>query len=66
MEKLGHTKDVLYVGDSVTDAEAARRAGLPFVAVLSGVTLRDAFDNPIAQPCAIVRDLDGLVAWLER
>ena len=33
----------LYVGDSVTDAETARRAGMPFVAVLSGVTKREAF-----------------------
>ena len=32
----------LYVGDSVTDAETARRAGVPFAAVLSGVTERDA------------------------
>ncbi len=28
----------LYVGDSVTDAETAKRASIPFVAVLSGVT----------------------------
>ena len=33
----------LYVGDSVTDAETARRAGVPFVAVLSGVTGQEAF-----------------------
>ena len=33
----------LYVGDSVTDAETAQRAGVPFVAVLSGVTQREAF-----------------------
>ena len=33
----------LYVGDSVTDAETAQRAGVPFVAVLSGVTGREAF-----------------------
>ena len=33
----------LYVGDSVTDAETARRAGVPFAAVLSGVTEREAF-----------------------
>ena len=33
----------LYVGDSVTDAETARRAGVPFVAALSGVTERKAF-----------------------
>lgn len=34
----------VYVGDSVTDAETAQRAGAPFVAVLSGVTRRDEFD----------------------
>ena len=33
----------LYVGDSVTDAETAQRAGVRFVAVLSGVTEREAF-----------------------
>ena len=33
----------VYVGDSVTDAQTAERAGVPFVAVLSGVTPRDAF-----------------------
>ena len=33
----------LYVGDSVTDAETARRAVVPFVAVLSGVTGRETF-----------------------
>ena len=32
----------LYVGDSITDAETARRAGVRFVAVLSGVTEREA------------------------
>ena len=35
----------LYVGDSVTDAETARRAGIAFVAVLSGVTPRTAFEE---------------------
>jgi phosphoglycolate phosphatase len=35
----------LYVGDTVIDAEAARRAGLPFIAVLSGVTEADAFSS---------------------
>lgn len=33
----------VYVGDSVTDAETARRAGVRFVSVLSGVTEREAF-----------------------
>ena len=32
---------VLYAGDSVTDAETARRAGTPFVAILSGPTRRE-------------------------
>ena len=36
----GHT---LYVGDNATDAETARRAGVPFLAVLSGVATRDEF-----------------------
>jgi phosphoglycolate phosphatase len=31
----------LYVGDSVTDAQTAQRAAVPFAAVLSGVTLRE-------------------------
>ena len=30
----------LYVGDNATDTETAHRAGVPFVAVLSGVTSR--------------------------
>ena len=33
----------LSVGDSVTDGETAQRAGVPFAAVLSGVTERNAF-----------------------
>ncbi len=32
-----------YVGDSPTDAQTARNAGVPFIAVLSGVTGRDGF-----------------------
>ncbi|MCY4580116.1 MAG: HAD-IA family hydrolase, partial [Chloroflexi bacterium] len=44
MEALSTPRErCLYVGDSVTDAETARRAGVPFVAVLSGVTGREAF-----------------------
>jgi phosphoglycolate phosphatase len=45
MEQLGVGPGVtLYVGDSVIDAEAARRAGVSFVAVLSGTTPREAFE----------------------
>jgi phosphoglycolate phosphatase len=44
LDKLGSvSSSSLYVGDSVTDAETAKRAAVPFVAVLSGVTPRDAF-----------------------
>jgi phosphoglycolate phosphatase-like HAD superfamily hydrolase len=35
----------VYVGDSVVDAEVAKRAAVPFVAVLSGVTPVDHFDG---------------------
>lgn len=44
IEKLElHPSDVLYVGDSIVDAETAWRAGTSFAAVLSGVTKREAF-----------------------
>ena len=45
----------LYVGDSVTDGETAQRAGVPFAAVLSGVTERDAlaaYDPVMILDCA--------------
>lgn len=37
------TSSAVYVGDTTIDAEAARRAGLPFVAVLSGATAAEDF-----------------------
>lgn len=44
LHALGLPADtLLYVGDTVTDAEAAAAAGVPFVAVLSGTTPREAF-----------------------
>jgi phosphoglycolate phosphatase len=39
----GTPASALYVGDSVTDAETAKRAEVPFVAVLSGVTPKEDF-----------------------
>lgn len=53
----------LYVGDSVTDAETARRAGVPFVAVLSGVTERKAFDD--FEPVMVLESAGELPALLE-
>ena len=56
-------KRCLYVGDSVTDAETARRAGLRFVAVLSGVTGREAFAE--YAPAMVLECAAGLPALLE-
>src|SRR5262249_5315454 len=39
------SSNALYVGDSIVDAIVAQRAGTPFVAVLSGTTTKDAFDQ---------------------
>jgi phosphoglycolate phosphatase len=59
--RLGRTSaEVLYVGDSTVDAETAARGGVTFVAVLSGVTPREAFAG--YQPHAIIDDLAQLPA----
>jgi phosphoglycolate phosphatase len=49
---------VLYVGDSLTDARAARAAELAFVAVLSGTTPAEAFTP--WQPLAVLSDVNSL------
>jgi phosphoglycolate phosphatase len=63
LEALRLERDcVLYVGDSLVDAEAAERARLRFVGVLSGVTPRDAF---AAHPSeAVLGSVRELPAWL--
>lgn len=53
----------LYVGDSVTDAETARRADVRFVAVLSGVTEREAFED--YEPVMVLRSAGELPALLK-
>jgi phosphoglycolate phosphatase len=59
MERLDvGLEEVLYVGDSVTDAEAAKRAGITFVAVLSGPTTGEAFEE--YETCALVGKLAQL------
>ncbi len=56
VKALGAAVDeVLYIGDSIVDAETAKRAQLPFVAVLTGVTPRRAFRG--YQPLAIIDSL---------
>jgi phosphoglycolate phosphatase len=53
--------EAVYVGDTTTDAEAASRAGMPFAAVLSGVTPPQAFaSHPVA---TVLADLGGLPGW---
>ncbi len=44
-ELAASREKTLYVGDSVTDAQTAERANVSFVAVLSGVTLREEFEG---------------------
>jgi phosphoglycolate phosphatase len=61
IERLGGvTSEVLYVGDSVVDAETAGRAVVSFVAVLSGVTPAAALAPH--EPLAIVADVGELPA----
>ena len=55
--------ECVYVGDSIVDAEAANRAGIQFVAVLTGVTARARFDSyPV---CEIINHVGEIPAWLE-
>ncbi len=54
---------VLYVGDSVTDAETAGRAGIPFAAVLSGTTPAEAFKS--YRPTAVFENIAALPGRLD-
>ena len=49
---------VMYVGDSVVDAELAKRAGVPLVVVLSGTTPRAHF--ALYEPVAVLEDVSQL------
>ena len=52
----------LYVGDSVTDAETARRGSVPFAAVLTGVTPPGDFDDyPTFTTMDSISELPSLV-----
>ena len=53
---------VLYVGDSVVDAELAKRAGISLVVVLSGVTPRSDFAE--YSPLAILETVSELPKFL--
>ena len=64
VERLGTTPArAFYVGDSLTDAETARAAGVPFVAVLSGMTTVADFAS--FTPVAVLDGVTVLPDWLE-
>ena len=74
MRALGiPANETIYVGDSIIDAEAANRAGVAFIAVLTGQTQRQAFANyvchsvhdDLSQFSAIVATYPGIVAPLQ-
>ncbi len=61
IETLGSSQQTtLYVGDSLVDAETAKRADVPFVAVLSGPTTADEFNG--YRLVAMLDDLTALPA----
>ena len=63
MERLGvSAEELLFCGDTVLDAGAAKNAGCDFAAVLNGTTPADAFAE---YPCVhIATDLEELANWL--
>ena len=52
----------LYVGDSIVDAELAKRAGVPLIVVLSGLTPKAHFDN--YQPLGVLEDVSHLPQFI--
>ena len=65
VERLGlDKKDILFCGDTVIDAETAKRAGVDFCAVLNGTTPAEAFgEYPHVH---IAPDLADLLDWLKK
>lgn len=64
MERAGVTADnAIFVGDAVWDCEAARRAGVPSIGVLSGGVSRDELTE--AGAAAVFEDAAELLAALD-
>lgn len=55
-------ESIVYVGDSVIDAELAARTGVPLIVVLSGVTPREHFDR--YKPLAVLKNVSELPEFL--
>jgi len=51
-------EEVLYIGDSIIDAETANRADVDFVAVTTGATLKEEFENYVCVD--IISDMSKL------
>jgi phosphoglycolate phosphatase len=63
LDRLGcRPQEALYVGDHPVDAQAAKGAGVPFVAVLTGTSGREKFAG--SRPFAIIDDLSQLPGLL--
>jgi len=58
----GLPAEAVFIGDSMIDAETARAAGVPFVAVTWGFGARDALAG--ARPVALVDRVEELAPWL--
>ncbi|MDX1948576.1 MAG: HAD family hydrolase [Pirellulaceae bacterium] len=56
------TEQVLYVGDHPIDAQAARAAGIPFVAMLTGASVESDFDGLPRR--GLLTNLAQLPRWL--
>ncbi|MBT3268029.1 HAD-IA family hydrolase [Candidatus Poribacteria bacterium] len=56
-------RDALYVGDSEVDGEAAHRAGVALVGVLTGTTTREALGT--WRPSVVLEHVGALPDWLE-
>jgi phosphoglycolate phosphatase len=65
LEKLDCSPaSAVYVGDSVVDAEVAKRAGVPLVVVLSGLTPKAHFDD--YEPIALLENVSHLPQFISQ
>jgi phosphoglycolate phosphatase-like HAD superfamily hydrolase len=64
LERLGTPADAVMVGDSVYDIEAAGRAGIPAVALLSGGFGAGELEDAGARH--VTEDLPALIADIDR
>jgi phosphoglycolate phosphatase len=63
LDRLGVTADsAVYVGDHVVDAQAARSAGIPFIATLTGKHQRSSFEDYSC--AAILQSVEELPSFL--